>query len=136
MQVVDILLEGYTIIVDTYLDAGRNSLVTVGIYADVPSSGLAYWDIDVEFNPSLLTYDSCSASYGDCGLFFFEAAVTFTADVENTGTGFIQLGTMTFRTGSSPGFADLEPIVYGLEDSDFNEVSDEAFVVSGGISIQ
>ena len=136
VEVLEILIEGYTIIVDTFLDAGRNSVVTVSLYADVPSSGLAYWDIDVEFNPNQLTYQSCSAVYGECGLFFFEGAVTFTADVNNVGSGFIELGSMTFRTGSSPGFADLDPIVYGLEDAQLNDVTDEAFVVPGGISIQ
>jgi hypothetical protein len=136
VEVFEIIVEGYTILVDTYFDAGRNSLVTVSLFADVPSSGLAYWDIDVEFDTNLLTYDSCFSTYGECGLLFFDDAVTFTADVDNLGSGFIELGSMTFRTGSTPGFADLDPVVYGLEDAQLNEVSDEAFVVSGGISIQ
>lgn len=107
----------------------------MGIYAEVPALGMGYWDVDVEFDTSRLTYESCQAFIGECGDLFSDEAITFTGE-QPVPSGFVQLGTLTFRTGSAPGFAYLDLVLYGIEDNDFDDVFDNTFVESGGITIQ
>jgi hypothetical protein len=135
VAVAAIISTGYTVLIDS-VSAGRNALVTVGVYVEVPDSGLGYWDIDVQYDTSRLTIDSCSAFEGDCDPFFDFDVCNFFGEPFQAPVGFVQLGTITFETGSTPGFAYLDIIVYGIEDAFLNDVYDETFVVSGGINIQ
>jgi len=106
--------------------------VTVYLYADTPSSGLGFYDIDVEYDPNILTPIGCDDFYGTCDPFFFEDTVNFNGFAGDSGA--LTIGSITFSTFNT-GFSGLTVLLYTFQDIAGNEVFDVA-INDGSVLVQ
>jgi hypothetical protein len=110
--------------------------VTVTLYVDTPAAGLGSYDIDIDYDSSVISAVECE-SYdvnGYCDAFFTDSTVNFAGYMALSGTLFI--GSITFEAGFFTGVSPLFISLYTLEDAAGNDVIDSAQVFDGEISVQ
>jgi serine/threonine-protein kinase len=136
ITVVEIIFETYDVFIDDAFDVPTDEFVTVNLWADVPASGLGYYDIDVTYDTDLLTAWSCTPILGDCDPDFDIDTVNFEGEPFSAPSGFLQIGSITFLTGFTPGASDLFIFVFGMEDADGFDVTLSVITFDGLITIQ
>lgn len=133
----------FVISVDSVSGVSLNSEVEVTLWADAPPDGLAYYNIDIRYDETLLSAVSCeslmgeSGSKGVCNPAFDVRSVKFVGASTKGRGGKVAIGTARFRTGSRQGVAELRPVVHELGGSGLPpRPADQVQVASGFIRVQ
>jgi serine/threonine protein kinase len=108
--------------------------VSVSIRVDAPSPGLGEYEIDVIYNPDVITPLSCVDWYGgDCDPYFFDDTVS-TYGYAGGATGSLTIATITFAwSGFDCCYSDLIVSVFDMLDAN----DDDVFYteIDGGIEV-
>ena len=112
------------------------AFVTVTLYIDAPAAGVGSYDIDIGYDPSVISAVSCTSFdiNGFCDAFFTADTANFTGFMGLSGTLFI--GSVTFQAGFSTGVSPLIISLFTLDDVVGNDVSATADVFDGDITVQ
>jgi hypothetical protein len=109
--------------------------VTVYLYADAPPAGIGQYDIDVYYDPNILTITGCeSASGGSCDPYFTSVNANFAGNLGQSGSNLL-IGSITFF-GVATGSSSLDISVFEMLDAAGNDVTGSVTVYTAGITIQ
>lgn len=97
--------------------------VTVNVTAEATSPGIGAWNIDVNYDNSLVTLTNCTSSTGICNPALDADTARLTGANASGLSGSVVLGTLTFQAGSSTGTANLTLTVNQLTDPEANNIS-------------
>jgi hypothetical protein len=121
---------------DVYIDSAVvffGDTATLFLYADVPASGLGFYDIDIVYDPSIMFASSCDDFYGTCDTNFDFDTVNFNGYAGNSGA--LVIGSVTFSTLTT-GYSDVFVFPFAIEDVNGNDVSADTFTYDGSVTVQ
>jgi hypothetical protein len=110
--------------------------VQVSIFVNTPSGGLGDYDIDIVYDPGVITPVSCVDYYGgSCDTFFDDVTVNFFGTANDTGN--LIVGSITFAVNAFPDsdYSDLFVFVYDMTDRNGSDVLDFVIEIDGSVTV-
>ena len=112
---------------------GVGESVTVDIYVQASGPGLGAYDIDVDYDSSLVTATFCTYSSGGYCEYLYDGTVAFSG--YSGLSGYIYLGSIEFTAGYSSGTTALTVYMYTFGDTNGNDMTYSTSVYDGELQV-
>jgi hypothetical protein len=97
--------------------------VSVNVTAAATGDGVGAWNVDIEYDDSLVSLTGCTSATGICNPAFGENVARLVGASAGGLSGSVVLGTLTFTAGDEEGVADLAVTVNQLTDPTGEDLS-------------